>query len=580
MSILFVKIQHPSIITLAIVPIIIVGWLWGIRPAIFTTLFFFVISIIIINIYLAETPTHQEYIGGWMTFITFILVGIVVGKLGALSNKLRQELALRQQLEHTLRANENYLKTIFNFVSTGMMVVDVETHVILDVNPAMAKAFGAGKDKIVGASCHQFLCPAQKGKCPITDLGQTVDNSERIMIKANGEKISVFKSVIPIIVNDRKALLESFIDISSMVETKKQVELSEKRYHTLFDFAAEGILVARIRTMKFIFANPAICHMLGYSQEELTQLDVGAIHPKEALPQVVAEFEAQAQGEKILAEDLPCLRKDGTIVYVDIKTTQMIIDNEACNVGFFTDITERKKDRKKMTILLEELKRSNTELEQFAYVASHDLQEPLRMVSSYLQLLEKRYMQKLDSDAHEFIGFAVDGAKRMKGLIDDLLAYSRVSTKSTSFVPVECNSIYEKAVKNLKITIEEHNARITHDELPRVMADEGQLVQLFQNLIGNAIKFCKNRIPEVHISAKQEEDKWLLGIQDNGIGIAPEHCERIFQIFQRLHSREEYEGTGIGLAVCNKIVVRHGGKIWVESEKSKGTTFWFTMPKS
>jgi len=226
----------------------------------------------------------------------------------------------------------------------------------------------------------------------------------------------------------------------------------------------------------------------------------------------------------------------------------------------------------------EELKRSNSELEQFAYVASHDLQEPLRMVSSYLQLLEKRYKEKLDSDAHEFIGFAVDGALRMKQLINDLLAYSRISTKGEPFKPVECGVVLEKAIKNLEIAIQEKKASVTHDQLPKVMADEGQLIQLFQNLIANALKFCKDRTPEIHISAKQGPEGRVVGVRDNGIGIESEHFDKIFHIFQRLHTREEYAGTGIGLAVCKKIVERHGGKIWVESEAGKGTTFWFTIP--
>ena len=243
-------------------------------------------------------------------------------------------------------------------------------------------------------------------------------------------------------------------------------------------------------------------------------------------------------------------------------------DMEALNACLENKVEERTK----------ELKRSNAELEQFAYVASHDLQEPLRMVSSYLQLLEKRYKEKLDSDAHEFIGFAVDGALRMKRLINDLLAYSRISTKGEPFKPVECGVVLEKAIKNLEIAIQEKKASVTHDQLPKVMADEGQLIQLFQNLIANALKFCKDRTPEIHISAKQGPEGRVVGVRDNGIGIESEHFDKIFHIFQRLHTREEYAGTGIGLAVCKKIVERHGGKIWVESEAGKGTTFWFTIP--
>lgn len=243
-------------------------------------------------------------------------------------------------------------------------------------------------------------------------------------------------------------------------------------------------------------------------------------------------------------------------------------------------VTSFQKKDAAISSLADKLAKSNRELEQFAYVASHDLQEPLRMVASYLKLIERRYKEKLDKDGHEFIDFAVDGAKRMQRLIQDLLSYSRVGTKAKPFAPTECEAVYKEATKNLKVIIEEHKANVNHDSLPKVSADKGQLIQLFQNLIGNALKFCKNRTPDIHVSAKQDDKNknWIFGIKDNGIGIASEYQERIFQIFQRLHTRDEYEGTGIGLAVCKKIVERHGGKIWIESEVGKGTTFWFTVP--
>jgi light-regulated signal transduction histidine kinase (bacteriophytochrome) len=228
----------------------------------------------------------------------------------------------------------------------------------------------------------------------------------------------------------------------------------------------------------------------------------------------------------------------------------------------------------------DELKRSNTELQQFAYVASHDLQEPLRMVSSYMQLLEKKYEDKLDETAKEFIAFAVDGATRMQGLIDDLLTYSRVGTKGKLFEPTDSESVLISAQDNLKVAIEESGAIITHNPLPTVNGDASQLVQLMQNLIGNGIKFNKGVTPQINISAASKNNKWLFSVSDNGIGIDPNQQERIFQIFQRLHNRTEYSGTGVGLAVCKKIVERHGGNIWVESEPGQGSTFFFTIPEN
>ncbi|MCF7853347.1 MAG: HAMP domain-containing protein [Candidatus Pacebacteria bacterium] len=243
------------------------------------------------------------------------------------------------------------------------------------------------------------------------------------------------------------------------------------------------------------------------------------------------------------------------------------------------EIQERKKAQKELQSTLQDLKRSNAELEQFAYVASHDLQEPLRMVNSYVQLLARRYEGKLDEDADKYIGFAVDGATRMQALINDLLTYSRVGTRAKPLKLVDCNSIVDQALKNLELTIREAGADITCDSMPAVHADSGQLVQVFQNLVANAVKFRGDTPPRIHIGVEDDGDTWRFSVQDNGIGIEPKYANRIFAIFQRLHSRTEFSGTGIGLAVCKKIVERHGGTIWLDTTYSDGTRFYFTLPK-
>jgi light-regulated signal transduction histidine kinase (bacteriophytochrome) len=268
--------------------------------------------------------------------------------------------------------------------------------------------------------------------------------------------------------------------------------------------------------------------------------------------------------------DLYGRRRDGTDVPVEIGLNPIETDEGMCVLASVVDIGARK--------LAElELKRSNEELERFAYVASHDLQEPLRTVASYVQLLERRYADKLDADAKEFIGFAVEGAKRMQQLIDDLLAFSRVGTRGAPLIPIASDLPLNISLENLGAAIAESNAVIERTALPVVLGDATQLRLLFTNLVGNAIKFRGVERATVRITAVRDGSFWRFSVSDNGIGIAPEYFERIFVIFQRLHLREEFAGTGIGLAICKKIVERHGGRIWVESELGKGSTFWFTL---
>jgi light-regulated signal transduction histidine kinase (bacteriophytochrome) len=242
------------------------------------------------------------------------------------------------------------------------------------------------------------------------------------------------------------------------------------------------------------------------------------------------------------------------------------------------DVTEREEAARTLAESKAELERSNAELQQFAYVASHDLQEPLRTVQSYLGLLRRRYQGQLDADADEFIGYAVDGAARMQALINDVLAFSRVGTRGEPFAPTDCAAVVRQTLAQLGAAIEERQARVNYAELPTVLADASQLGQVFQNLIANALKFCRDAPPEIDVTARRIGDEWHISVRDNGIGLAPEYAERIFVIFQRLHTRDEYAGTGIGLAICKRIVERHGGRIWVESQPGHGATFFFTLP--
>ena len=241
------------------------------------------------------------------------------------------------------------------------------------------------------------------------------------------------------------------------------------------------------------------------------------------------------------------------------------------------DITQETEAKQQLKRSNADLRQSNNELEQFAYVASHDLREPLRMVISFTQLLAQRYQGRLDDDADQIIAFAVDGAKRMETLIEDLLLFSRLNKQNKDFKPVDCDRVIVTALENLQVSIQETNAQITVAPLPQVRGDQVQLAQLFQNLISNAILYCENAPPEIAIAVEPIPQGWQFSVQDNGIGIHPDHTERIFEVFQRLHAKEKYSGTGIGLAICRKIVEQHGGKIWVESILGAGSTFKFTL---
>jgi PAS domain S-box-containing protein len=332
-------------------------------------------------------------------------------------------------------------------------------------------------------------------------------------------------------------------------------------------------------TMDFISAY--IETLLGYTVDEAMADGFWqtVLHPDD-WDRMIREMEALFLSQQSGKLQFRCIHKNGQIVHLETHST---ILTDAHNtpigvVGVMSDITERRQTEEALAHYADELRRSNEELEQFAYVASHDLQEPLRMVTSYLQLIEKRYSDLLDDDGREFIDFAVDGATRMKTLINDVLAYSRIQRGRVEPEPVQMNAILEQALHNLQLTIEDTDAVIAYDPLPQITANRAQMVQLLQNLIGNAIKFRSERRPEIHVGVKREGRMWHFTVQDNGIGIAQEYFERIFIIFQRLHTRGQYPGTGIGLAICRKIVDKHGGQIYAESVPNEGTTIHFTLP--
>jgi signal transduction histidine kinase/CHASE3 domain sensor protein len=302
------------------------------------------------------------------------------------------------------------------------------------------------------------------------------------------------------------------------------------------------------------------------------------IHPDDQ-SRVMAVINEAIRTQLVFELEHRVLRVDGSLGWTFSRAVPLKDANGEITewFGAATDITERKRAEEALALKAQELARSNADLEQFAYVASHDLKEPLRAVGGCVRLLQRRYGGKLDDRADEFIHHAIDGATRMEGLIDGLLAFSRVGTRGGKFEAVECEKALDTALRNLAVAIQESDAVVSQDPLPTVSADASQMVSLFQNLIGNALKFRRVAPPRIHVRAQSDGTHWRFAVRDNGIGIDSQYFGRIFGIFQRLHTRREYPGTGIGLAICKKIVERHGGRIWVESAAGEGTTFYFTL---
>jgi PAS domain S-box-containing protein len=361
-------------------------------------------------------------------------------------------------------------------------------------------------------------------------------------------------------------------------ESAAEIEIP---FRQLLDAAPDAMVISD-QAGHIILVNAMTEQMLGYSRRELIGQSIEILVPgqhRQHHTQYRREYYAHPQTRPMgEGRELYAVRKDGSMFPAEISLSPMEAADRLLVTSAIRDITERKRVQQALEKQAQELARSNAELEQFAYVASHDLQEPLRMVSSYAQLLLRRYQGQLDSEADEFIEFMVGGATRMQELINDLLAYSRVGTQGKIFKTIDCNQVLKQVLDSLRATIEATQARIIIDPLPVLTADPAQLVQLFQNLLSNALKFHGQAPPDIRISATEEAGKTLFLVADNGIGIDPQYAERIFLLFQRLHTTREYPGTGIGLAICKKIVELHGGRIWIESKPGEGTIFYFTIP--
>jgi len=455
--------------------------------------------------------------------------------------------------------------------------------IITSWNKGAEQIYGYLAEEIIGQNISILEPDNRKGE--IKQLAKKIQEEERIQhyetvrLRKDRTLIDISVTLSPVLDVSDQLIAFSVIarDITERKKAEETLRLSSIYNRSLIEASLDPMVTigpdGRITDV-----NKATELATGYSRNELIGTDFSDYFTD---PEKAREgYQHVFREGLVLDYELEIQHRDGRVTPV-LYNASIYKDENGAVIGAFAaarDITERKKAEELLKLKLEELARSNAELEQFAYVSSHDLQEPLRMIASYLQLLQRKYQGKLDEKADKYIYFAVDGASRMQNLINDLLEFSRVTTKAREFEPTDCKSVLDKVLFDLEVSIKENEASISSGSLPVVMADPVQFTQLFQNLISNAIKFRSENAPKIEISAEKKAGQWLFSVKDNGIGIDPKYSERIFEVFKRLNKREEYPGTGIGLSICKKIIERHGGQIWVESEPGKGSTFYFTLP--
>ena len=507
---------------------------------------------------------------------------------GILVTAAIRDISVRKSAERHLAQMEGRYRGLLEAAPDAMLVVNQAGEIVL-LNVQAEKQFGYRRDELLGQKVKNLIPEgfaerliADSTRSAAEALAQQIGTGiELIGRRKNGSDFPIELMLSPLESTEGILVTAAIRDISARKGAEKHLAQMEERYRGLLEAAPDAMVVVN-QGGEIVLLNLQAEKQFGYRRDELLGQKVKNIIPEGFAERLVAD--ALRSAEDALAQqigtgiELIGRRKNGSDFPIELMLSPLESTEGILVTAAIRDITLRKKGEADLLNKVEELKLSNDELGQFAYIASHDLQEPLRMVASYTQLLSRRYKGKLDSDADEFIAFAVDGASRMQRLIQDLLAYSRVGTKGQELLNTSSEESLERALINLRGAIEASGALVTHDPLPPVAADEMQLIQLFQNLVGNAIKYQSPGIPKVHISAMQNGGgKWMFAVKDNGLGIDPQYFEKIFGMFQRLHKREEFAGTGIGLAICKKIVERHGGSISVESQPGQGSTFSFAL---
>jgi PAS domain S-box-containing protein len=496
------------------------------------------------------------------------------------------DITARKNAEAALRDSEERFRLTFELAGSGIAHIDMQQRFVR-ANPSLCDLLGYTEAELIGRSVKDISHPEDRD---VTDLNRDRMRAglmrsfsmEKRYLRKDGEVVWVDLTATVVRDPDGRPLHDIAI-FDDITERKKLDDALREKTAVL----QLGQAAARMIILDYDIAADEL--NWSDSPEWLRgplprhgryPLFKDQVHPEDR-ERFLALREESIRTLQDASLEFRVVRTDGEVHWVLAR--QKVLPDRAGRATrmlvAMIDITDRKTAEAELRRAHDELARSNSELEQFAYVASHDLQEPLRMVSSYTQLLGRRYGDRFDGDAREFMGYIVDGAARMKQLIEDLLAYSRVGTRGKAFREVEVEAALRRALMNLKGAIDDSSAAVTNDPLPRLPADDMQLAQLFQNLIGNALKFRSPSVPRIHVSCAEKGAEWEFAVSDNGIGIDPQYFERIFMVFQRLHGKAEYPGTGIGLAICKKVVERHGGRIWVESEPGKGSSFNFTLPK-
>ena len=506
-----------------------------------------------------------------------------------MAGTLRGFSVISRDLSESTESGAKY-RGLMEAAPDAMVVVNQGGEIVL-LNLQAEKQFGYRRDELLGQKVTNIIPEGFAERLVADDLRSAEDalaqeigtGIELTGQRKDGSEFPIELMLSPLESIEGMLVTAAIRDITVRKNAERNLAQMEGRYRGLLEAAPDAMVVVN-QGGEIVLLNLQAEKKFGYRRNELLGQKVKNIIPEGFAERLIADGLRSA--EDALAQqigtgiELSGRRKDRTEFPIELMLSPLAGAEEILVTAAIRDISVRKAAEADLLHKVEELNRSNEELEQFAYIASHDLQEPLRMVASYTQLLSRRYKGKLDSDADEFIAFAVDGATRMQRLIQDLLAYSRVGTKGKELLNTSSEDALRHALSNLRGAVEESGALVTHDPLPEVLADEMQLIQLFQNLIGNAIKYQIGGTPKIHVGALNGGKQYKFSVRDNGLGIDPQYCERIFGMFQRLHKREEFAGTGIGLAICKKIVERHGGQISVESQPGIGSTFRFDLTGS